>query len=206
MTREEILKEIEERKSAIKNGVDYIDFFNESIAKHENIIADLEQQLKQLKKKPPVILWKPEEKEEYFIVDYNDNRCVDIYNLRNDNVDISCCQIVNIYPTQRLAELQRDITLATQEYKRKIAEFNGDWEANWGNGEQANNTLEFSYSTDMIGCYTSIWYRGIEKEDMYFSDEVMENEQQLSELKTLYQKIINITLEYKEEEKKWRES
>ena len=206
MTREEILKKIEERKSAIKNGVDYIDFFNESIAKHENIIADLEQQLKQLKKKPPVILWKPEEKEEYFIVDYNDNRCVDIYNLRNDNVDISCCQIVNIYPTQRLAELQRDITLATQEYKRKIAEFNGDWEANWGNGEQANNTLEFSYSTDSIGCYTSIWYRDIKKEDMYFSDEVMENEQQLLELKTLYQKIIDLTEEYKLEEKKWRES
>ena len=123
MNKEEILKEIEERKSAIKNGVDYIDFFNESIAKHENIIADLEQQLKQMEKKPPVVLWKPEEKETYFYID--GDVIEGFLSSTNNKWDLRRMRIGNAYPTRKLAELKRDITITTQEYKRKVAEFNG---------------------------------------------------------------------------------
>ena len=43
-----------------------------------------------------------------------------------------------------------------------------------------------------------------EKEGYYFSGDVADNEQQLSKLKELYQKIIDLTKEYKEAEKEWR--
>ena len=202
MNKEEILKEIEQKKGYINCYEKLVNAKERDIKEHKFHIAemqeelkDLEQQLKDMEKKPNGVY--------YFT---NDCGVVVKTFWCNDLKDNNRLIMGNCYITERIAGLKRDITLATQEYKRKVAEFNGDWQPKWGNGEQTNNTLELSYSTDKIWCYASRWYRDIEKEDMYFSDEVMENEQQLSELKTLYQKIINLTEEYKLEEKKWRES
>ena len=106
--------------------------------------------------------------------------------------------------TIKLAELQRDITLATQEYKRKVAEFNGDWEADWED-KGTKIILIYDYLDNEIDISWCQQAYEVEKDGYYFSEDVRDSDKQLSELKKLYKKIIKLTEEYRLEEKKWRE-
>ena len=198
MNRDEILRKIQELKYEIKGE-------REDIETTKTYIGDLEREIEalenKLEKKPPLALWKPEVGESFYSF-ANPLGAVVPYFWR-DHFDFG-----NISPTEKLAELKRDIRLATEEYKRKVAEFNGDWEADWGDVPQRKYYLHVvSYYTfiphiRLKPTYTSAYCA--EKEGFYFSWYVANNEQQVSKLKELYQKIIDLTKEYKKAEKEWR--
>ena len=202
ITREEILKNIRVLKYHNKDDIDTTDDCMFRINERNKKIKELEQQLKEMEKKPPVVLWKPEIGDIYFFT--NIFGYITYRYWKNNNNDYIAYKLGNISPTEKLAELKRDIDLRIQSYQRKVAEFNGDWEADWKDSEQYKYYLQHNGWYIIDTAYVYKLYEA-EKEGFYFSIEVSNSDEQLLELKKLYKKIIELTQEYKEEEKKWRE-
>ena len=163
-------------------------------------VKDMDYEFK-LKKKPPVVLWRPEEGEEYFVL--ASFRILIGHIWTDCEYDNRSYEVGSVFPTLELAELKRDIDLATRAYKRKVAEFNGDWEPDWENKKQSKAYFKVKEMKYIDWGYTECVYIH-EMSGMYFSVNVRENKEQFEELKKLYQKIIDLTEEYKEAERKWR--
>lgn len=201
MNREEIKKEIQEIENNIIASKEAVRFNNNTLRELRYRLTQLKAELEGEKKKPPVILWKPKEGEIYWALDCFKKPvkfiCDDcVFDNKNYVTGI-------ISPTKKLAELRRNLDLSITEYKRKVAEFNGDWEPNWHSKkcEKAflsvvgNNFVDWSYVDTQ---------HYLEMDGMYFSRKVRENKEQFEELKKLYQRIVGLTKEYKEAEKRWR--
>ena len=203
MNREELKERIELLKLSVIESEHEIKRY--TISKKENE-EELEKLEKQLEKKPPLALWKPNLWEKYYLI--GPINPITYWNWKDNGDDHAAFELGNTSPTEKLAELKRDIRLATEEYKRKVAEFNEDWEADWGDVPQRKYYLHVvSYYTfiphiRLKPTYTSAYCA--EKEGFYFSWYVANNGQQVSKLKELYQKIIDLTKEYKKAEKEWR--
>ena len=155
---------------------------------------------KKLEKKPYLALWKPEINNYYYYS--NIFGLVSPLLWKNTNDNHITFELGNISPTEKLAELKKEIKLATEEYKRKVAEFNGDWEPDWKDVYQRKYYLLLTRGAIGNNWITSAYEP--EKEGFYFSWYVANNEQQISKLKELYQKIRDLTKECKEAEKEWR--
>lgn len=197
MNRDEIEKQIKNLKDEIETEKEQIEATKIYIDNLKLEINALEKKL--VKKKPPVVLWKPKDGEEYFVLA---SFRVLIGHIWTDcEYDNRSYEVGSVFPTLELAELKRDIDLATEEYKRKVAEFNGDWEPNWEDLEQYKCNLTNSVFPTVSKAET--YYNPL-LEGCYFSMQVRENKEQFEKLKEFYQKIIDLTEEYKEAERKWR--
>ena len=118
MNRDEIKKQIKDLKDEIASEMEEIETTKIYIGDLKMEIEALENKLE---KKPPVILWEPKKGDWYYMA-HNDNEGVaGNYNWLGDRLDFDRQRFGQVFPTRALAELSINITLATQEYKRRVA-------------------------------------------------------------------------------------